>query len=565
MEGASKTINAFKTLFVSQLLSRLFTFFLNVISTRSLSPTIYGVAAVQFHLINTTILTISREGFRRGCLRIPCKSRQEVFKLLLLATLAVPLGVLLSTSIILFFIKKQKVGNEVYVQSLWLQGAAAILELCSEPLYILASTRFLFGLRAIIETVAVVGKGLFLIFLLEKRGSPALVAFSLSQFAYAGLVCIGYVTYYISRILCRYQKQQKGTSRSNRDSKQLQHKTDKLCIPDSQILQVCGAFTLQAIEKLLLAEGSKMVMAFVQDSHCQGVYGLVSNLGSLVVRTLFQPFEEAAFAVFSTLSGQRTSSQLSQQWQLLSLLVRAMSIVGLLAAAFGPAYSYIVLLAMYSQQWAESQAPLALGLYSQYIPLLAVNGVLESFVHAVADQNQLGHINFWLVIVTGLHLLVSLLLVNSFGANGLILADIANMMARILYCILFVVHRFKFNVKDFHLRHMLPSRIIYHVLGAVFLVTCASRLLLLPESSSLLTWIGHNAGRASLDVQHWSSLNYLYTTVARLEWQIRAVLHVMVGVVCLCIAAGLICYFEKKVLKQLLRIRSRDVKFGKHE
>ena len=31
----------------------------------------------------------------------------------------------------------------------------------------------------------------------------------------------------------------------------------------------------------------------------QGVYGLVTNLGSLVVRLLFQPFEEAAFLAFS--------------------------------------------------------------------------------------------------------------------------------------------------------------------------------------------------------------------------------------------------------------------------
>jgi desulfoferrodoxin (superoxide reductase-like protein) len=30
------------------------------------------------------------------------------------------------------------------------------------------------------------------------------------------------------------------------------------------------------------------------------VYGLVVNLGSLVVRTAFQPFEEAAFTSFST-------------------------------------------------------------------------------------------------------------------------------------------------------------------------------------------------------------------------------------------------------------------------
>ncbi len=38
----------------------------------------------------------------------------------------------------------------------------------------------------------------------------------------------------------------------------------------------------------MLAEGSKMVMVAFQSSYSQGVYGLVSNLGSLVVRTIFQ-------------------------------------------------------------------------------------------------------------------------------------------------------------------------------------------------------------------------------------------------------------------------------------
>lgn len=61
---------------------------------------------------------------------------------------------------------------------------------------------------------------------------------------------------------------------------------------------------MQAAEKLVLAEGSKMVMVGAQSAAAQGVYGLVVNLGSLVVRTAFQPFEEAAFTAFSTSGGE---------------------------------------------------------------------------------------------------------------------------------------------------------------------------------------------------------------------------------------------------------------------
>ena len=59
---------------------------------------------------------------------------------------------------------------------------------------------------------------------------------------------------------------------------------------------------------------------------------------------------------------------------------------GLLAVAFGPAYTYMLLRVVYGQQWSETEAPRALAVYCLYILLLAVNGILEAFVHAVADS-----------------------------------------------------------------------------------------------------------------------------------------------------------------------------------
>lgn len=57
-----------------------------------------------------------------------------------------------------------------------------------------------------------------------------------------------------------------------------------------------------------------MAMAAVQSSAVQGVYGLVTNLGSLVVRTLFQPFEEAAFTAFSK-AGTAGGVGLGERWE----------------------------------------------------------------------------------------------------------------------------------------------------------------------------------------------------------------------------------------------------------
>jgi oligosaccharide translocation protein RFT1 len=58
----------------------------------------------------------------------------------------------------------------------------------------------------------------------------------------------------------------------------------------------------------------------------------------------------------------------------LALLVRGVSLVGLVAATFGPWYSYTLLRLAYGTKWSETEAPTVLGAYSAYILLLAVNG-----------------------------------------------------------------------------------------------------------------------------------------------------------------------------------------------
>lgn len=61
--------SGFTHLLASQIGTRIVTFGMNLLIARHLSPDAYGLSAVQFHLLITAILFLSREGFRRGCLR----------------------------------------------------------------------------------------------------------------------------------------------------------------------------------------------------------------------------------------------------------------------------------------------------------------------------------------------------------------------------------------------------------------------------------------------------------------------------------------------------------------
>lgn len=63
-----------------------------------------------------------------------------------------------------------------------------------------------------------------------------------------------------------------------------------------------ASFGVQSAGKHVLAEGEKIVLLTVapMPPADQGVYGLASNLGSLLVRMAFTPLEESAFLAFSS-------------------------------------------------------------------------------------------------------------------------------------------------------------------------------------------------------------------------------------------------------------------------
>ncbi|PRW57113.1 RFT1-like protein [Chlorella sorokiniana] len=544
----------FVHLVASQVITRLLTFGLNIATARSLTPEAYGVAAVQFHLINTTILFLAREGFRRACLRIDQSTPHAARRTLRIAALTVPAGALLSAAVTALLLRSVGGDDSAYRTALVMQGAAAFLEILSEPLYILAAARLQFGLRVAVETAAMGTKGLLTLSLVRRPDYPPAIAFSWAQLAYAGITLLGYAAYFLPQLLRRAAAASKQPALAAATG--AKQPAAAAVGSDGEILRLAGTFTLQAAEKLVLAEGSKMAVAAFQGSHDQGVYGLVSGLGSIVVRTLFQPFEEAAFVAFSKEQGQggTAPAALRRQSRLLAVLVRCITLVGLVAAAFGPAYSQLALLLLYGRRWADTEAPLALGLYSQYLVLLAANGCLEAFVHSVANARQLAASNAWLVAFTAVHAGLSIAAVRTGGAARLIAADGVNMLLRIAYCLAFTGDRFS-SVPGFRLRQLLPSGATVGALAVAAAVTGASRLLLLPGSSALAA----AAARSGLSVSGLLPAA-MQQQLAVQPFSVLAAAHMGIGAACLAGVAAVAARHERGILVEVRQLRRKGAK-----
>lgn len=127
------------SLMALQLLSRVFTFALNQALFRLASPSAFGAAAIQFELILSTILFLSREGVRNAVLRVTKNPTSDsAIKRMNLSFLPSLVGIPLAICTCFLYIRYA--GQEILQQphfrsAIVLYGLSALVELWSEPLY----------------------------------------------------------------------------------------------------------------------------------------------------------------------------------------------------------------------------------------------------------------------------------------------------------------------------------------------------------------------------------------------------------------------------------------------
>jgi oligosaccharide translocation protein RFT1 len=146
------SLSSASSLIALQLVSRLFTFGLNQAMLRLASPEAFGTAAIQFELMLSTILFLSREGVRNALLRawpsrIPAKDADQIAhspgsasssSVTNVAFLPLILGLpfAVATSFLYANIAGDATRNQAHFQlAVSMYAAAAVMELLSEPMH----------------------------------------------------------------------------------------------------------------------------------------------------------------------------------------------------------------------------------------------------------------------------------------------------------------------------------------------------------------------------------------------------------------------------------------------
>lgn len=411
----------------TQVLSRALTFILNVLVARLASPSAYGVGYVSLQLLSNLVLFFAKEGFRKVALRTSAEDDLGLQSSANLGWMGTASAAVLAVPLATHWFRSDPSSAVGYQGAVLLVAFASVLEGLAEPFVVLTLAAQKFERRALGEAGAILARTIgMLLFTLALDDVP--LAFASSQMIYA-LVWLGWIAWPFL-----WQKDSTWKPAGTKEGLVSKHH-------QTLFWEFAGMVML----KLGLTEGEKILLMVLFNAQQWGVFGLVSNLGSIVLRLLFAPIEEIAYSVFSaaSLDPEKPESRKAQV-SLLRALLLLQGGVGWLGLCFGPSFSETAVRILYGQEWAASEAPVVLAAYCAFLFFASLNGIFEAFMYSQCSPAWVRQCNFWQVGISLVLLLVSWV-GQSAGPIALVLANSLAMLLRAaLGCI-------------FAYRHLQPS------------------------------------------------------------------------------------------------------------
>lgn len=459
----SKSVRGASFLILLQIGCRALTFIVNQVLLRFLSPHILGLSA-QLELFSISTLYFARESLRnalqhkpnedeqtktaegvggeknKGSGKVaitygPTRRMQEVVNL---SHAAIAIGLPLTIAFTWLYLRKADkavLESHHMESSLYIYALATVIELLNEPAFNVARQEMMYATRASAEFLAFFTRALIScsisIWIGMSGRNVGVLPFATGQLGYA----ITLNVLYLSNIypICAHNAVSLLT-------KPIASSTDYFISRFSRPL-IMRTATLygQNIFNQLLTYGDGYLIATFASLPSQGAYALASNYGGLLARIILQPIEESSRSLFGRLPTSQTASKskdnpaLGQAKTHLTTLLRLYLLFSIFATCLGPPLAPILLHLVAGSRWTHTEAPGVLATYCYYIPLLAINGILEAFVSVVATDTQITRQTVWKVAFFGAFTGTGFLVLRVFemGAKGLVLANAVTMGLRI--------------------------------------------------------------------------------------------------------------------------------------
>ncbi|XP_070558753.1 man(5)GlcNAc(2)-PP-dolichol translocation protein RFT1-like isoform X2 [Ptychodera flava] len=485
MEGNKRLASAARSAtynMILQVVFRMLTFVLNAFVLRYISKEMLGVVNVRLTLLYSTTLFVAREAFRRACLsKTADRKWRQVINLLWCTVL---LGIVCGLALAYFWLRllerpdPERVPN--YSVGVIVFTLSAVLELLAEPLYVIGQALLFIKLKVVIEGVAILCRCILTVLLVIAFPHWGIVAFCWSQLAFT-LIYVGlYYAYFIKYLYT--SEDESFPLKTVRDFFPRTNPGQKWT--NLTLLKLTWSFFKQGFFKQILTEGEKYVMTFfnVASFADQGLYDIITNLGSLAARFIFFPIEESGYLFFAqTLTRgvpvkEQAEDAVALATKVLENLLKFVFLLGMTILVFGYPYAYLLLDLYGGSLLSSGSGPTLLSCYCVYVLLIAINGTMEAFVFAAMSSQDVDRYNHKLLVFSVIFLFFSWLFTKLIGVLGFIFANCINMSVRIIYSIYFVKNYYK-DTKYRPLKCLIPSTMVLIAYIVSIIITVISETL----------------------------------------------------------------------------------------
>jgi oligosaccharide translocation protein RFT1 len=490
-------------LILLQVVSRAITFIANQLLLRFLTAQLLGVST-QLEVYYLSVIFFARESLRvaiqrqdssdppsskpprsKGGSRKPSngtnKSAQAVVNLGYISlVLGIPLAIFFGWLYLNSLSSATLLSAPNLIASLYLYAIAAVVELISEPTFVVMQNRLQFGTRATAESVATFLRCLVTlgsaVWGANMNRELGVLPFALGQLSY-GIGLLAVYLWHGTRLAKRenFSLLPKRISGNPPPINRASQPTKNLAVESSQFilslfyrptLQLASSMMAQSVVKHVLTQGDTFLVSILSSPTAQGVYALANNYGGLLARLVFQPVEESSRSYFSRLLAdpKQSSASAQQAASALQSLLKAYSLLSLVITALLPPTAPLLLALVAGPRWSGSGAGACLAAYAWYIPLLAINGVAEAFVASVATEAEVHQQSAWMGVFSVVFGAAGFLFLRvwDMGAVGLVLANEINMACRIVWCGVFISRFFRRKgVMGFGLLDVLPNPVAF--------------------------------------------------------------------------------------------------------
>jgi oligosaccharide translocation protein RFT1 len=393
-------------------------------------PQVLGQSSVRLDLLLTSILFLSREGFRLALTRLVSSDNQG------LIWASIPVTTLLAILAAAYHWCSTRHYDADFAMAGVLYCLAAFIEGLGEPPVLLAMrTRLSIAEKAAAETLAGLVKTLIVALLLE----PTIVNFGIAQCAYAVVYTV--FLYYVT--IASHHRQSSSSSSSS---------SLPLWPPyqwHGPTVRLALLFNLQGLFKHVLTQGDRIVLTMVANEYDQGVYAMGSAYGGLAARLLLQPMEESARLLFSRAvsdhdaDGDATTTTTADLETLYTSCVKVVLYIGLIFSCLAVNYTQILLQVLAG--WGDHpEAVATLSAFCVYTAALAWNGMTEACMYGIAKTGrELRNISIAHTAIGVVFVAVAPWAVTRGGTVALVGANTLSMMARALFAIYFVADSMK--------------------------------------------------------------------------------------------------------------------------